>query len=389
MWRAGWTWIGVACLTIVITATSTSAKEAVQAATSAAVESALEDHLATGDFSGAVTLVHEVGRPAQVTSVGLADLASSTPMKPDTIFGVMSMTKPITATALMILVDEGKVSLDDPVEKYISAFRDSKDVQGNPVRGLTVRHLVTHTSGIPGMQGCVESLAGTANLVAARPFLFQPGKAWMYGPGLNVVGRIIEIASGKSYEDFVQERIFEPLAMHDTTFHPTDEQKRRFATLYRKSKDGKSLEVGNRWEGIGAKDAVPNPSGGLFSTADDMDRFYQMILGEGELDGVRIVSEKAVREMTKVQTGELQAGFVPGSAWGLGWSLVREPQGVTEALSPGSFGHGGAYGTQGWVDPVKHRVFVLMYQREDIGNSDGSDIRKDFQNAAVAELEGK
>lgn len=381
MIRAGLVSVSVTGLLVAVATTTVLAKE------TATVESAMEKHLAAGDFSGVVALVHEAGRPAQVTAMGLADIENKTPMKPDTMFGIMSMTKPITATALMILVDEGKVSLDDPVEKYISAFRDAKDTKGDPIDGLQVRHLVTHTSGIPGMQGCLESLAGTANLVAARPFAFQPGKGWMYGPGLNVAGRIVEIASGKSYEEFVTERIFKPLSMNNTTFHPTDEQRQRLATLYKKTKDGQGLEVGKRWEGIGAKDAVPNPSGGLFSTAADMDRFYQMILGSGELDGVRIVSEQAVHEMTNDQTGELRAGFVPGSVWGLGWSLVREPQGVTAALSPGSFGHGGAYGTQGWVDPVKRRVFVLMYQREDIGNSDGSDIRKDFQNAAVAGLE--
>lgn len=353
------------------------------------VESTLDAFRKQGEFSGAVTLAHQAGQPPIVTVVGLADLDSKTPMRPDTLFGIMSMTKPVTATALMILVDEGKVSLDDPVEKYISAFHDAKDETGNPVRGLTIRRLLTHTSGLTGDQACIESIACTANLLAARPFSFQPGERWEYGPSLNVIGRIIEIASGKSYEQFLTERIFKPLAMNNTTFHPTQEQQKRIATLYKKSKDGKSLEVGERWHGLGAPDCVPNPSGGLFSTVADMDRFYQMILHGGELDGVRIVSPEAVKQMTAVQTGNLRAGFVPGSAWGLGWSLVREPQGVTEALAPGSFGHGGAYGTQGWVDPVKRRVFVLMYQREDIGNSDGSDIRKDFQNAAVAELEAE
>ena len=132
---------------------------------------------------------------------------------------------------------------------------------------------------------------------------------------------------------------------------------------------------------------MPNPSGGLFSTAADMDRFYQMILNGGELDGHRIVSADAVRQMTSVQTGDLATGFTPGNGWGLGWCIVREPQGVTGMLSPGTFGHGGAYGTQGWVDPVKQRIFVLMFQRGDIGNSDGSDIRKEFQQAAVDGLE--
>jgi CubicO group peptidase (beta-lactamase class C family) len=373
------------CLLIAGAAQGATAKDAAKPT----VESTMNDFIQQGEFSGAVTLAHEAGKAAQVTAVGVADREHKTPMRPDALFGIMSMTKPVTATALMILVDEGKVSLDDPVEKYISAFHDARNKNGQRVRGLTIRRLLTHTSGLTGDQACIESIACTANLLAARPFSFQPGERWEYGPSLNVIGRIIEIASGKSYEEFLKERIFKPLAMNDTTFHPTKEQQQRIATLYKKSKDGKSLEVGERWHGLGAPDCVPNPSGGLFSTVGDMDRFYQMILNGGELDGVRIVPPTAVQQMTSVQTGDLQAGFVPGSAWGLGWSLVREPQGVTAALSPGSFGHGGAYGTQGWVDPVKRRVFVLMYQREDIGNSDGSDIRKDFQNAAVAGLEAK
>lgn len=385
MLRTGASCFAIAGVLMAVAATDVAAKDAAKPT----VDATMNNFRKQGEFSGAVTLAHQAGETADVTAIGLADREHKTPMRPDTMFGIMSMTKPVTATALMILVDEGKVSLDDPVEKYISAFHDAKDQQGQPIRGLTIRRLLTHTSGLTGDQACVESIACTANLLAARPFSFQPGQRWEYGPSLNVIGRIIEIASGKSYEEFLAERIFKPLAMNDTTFHPTKEQQKRIATLYKKSKDGKSLVVGERWNGLGDPGCVPNPSGGLFSTADNMDRFYQMILNGGELDGVRIVSPEAVRQMTAVQTGDLQAGFVPGSAWGLGWSLVREPQGVTAALSPGSFGHGGAYGTQGWVDPVKHRVFVLMYQREDIGNSDGSDIRKDFQNAAVAELEAK
>jgi CubicO group peptidase (beta-lactamase class C family) len=158
------------------------------------------------------------------------------------------------------------------------------------------------------------------------------------------------------------------------------------AVLYKKSDDGKSLVPGERWAGVGEPGCVPSPSGGLFSTASDMDRFYSMILAGGELDGKRIVSADAVRQMTTVQTGDLTTGFTPGNGWGLGWCIVREPQDVTGMLSPGTFGHGGAYGTQGWVDPVKQQIFVLLVQRADLGNADGSDLRKEFQQAAVDEL---
>jgi CubicO group peptidase (beta-lactamase class C family) len=293
----------------------------------------------------------------------------------------MSMTKPITATALMILVDEGKVSIDDPVEKYIPAFAKAKLSSGEPVRGLAIRHLLTHTSGLTGDQGCNESLEATANALAARPFDFQPGERWEYGPSINVVGRIVEIAAGQAYEEFLRERIFAPLAMNDTTFRIADTDRDRVAVLYKKDDD--SLVPAERWHRAGEPGCVPNPSGGLFSTAGDMGRFYQMILNGGELGGKRIVSQDAVRQMTSVQTGDLTTGFTPGNGWGLGWCIVRQPQDVTGMLSPGTFGHGGAYGTQGWVDPVKKRIFVLLIQRADLGNSDGSDIRKEFQQAAV------
>jgi CubicO group peptidase (beta-lactamase class C family) len=353
------------------------------------VQQVLAKYIALGEIPGAVTLVHEAGQTPVTTALGLSDVKSVKLAAPDDLFGIMSMTKPITATALMILVDEGKVSIDDPVEKFISAFKDAKLADGTPVEGLTIRHLLTHTSGLVGKQECIESLACTANLLAARPFGFRPGEQWQYSPGMNVVGRIIEIASGMPYDKFLRERIFVPLAMNETTFHPSDAQRARIASIYKKRKDGHSLEPGERWAGLGEADSVPNPSGGLFSTAADMDRFYSMILGGGELDGVRIVSADAVQKMTKVQTGDLTTGFTPGNGWGLGWCVVRAPQDVTGMLAPGTFGHGGAYGTQGWVDPVKKRIFVLMYQRSDAGNSDGAPIRKEFQQAAVDSLESR
>jgi CubicO group peptidase (beta-lactamase class C family) len=255
------------------------------------------------------------------------------------------------------------------------------------VRGLKIRHLLAHTSGLSGDQGCQDSLGATANMLAARPFSFQPGERWEYSPSMNVVGRIVEVASGQPFDEFLRERIFVPLTMNDTTFQPTGDARERMAALYKKSDDGKSLVPGERWAGVGEPGCVPSPSGGLFSTAGDLGRFYRMILGGGELDGRRIVSAEAVHQMMTVQTGDLAAGFTPGSGWGLGWGIVRAPQEVTGMLSPGSFGHGGAYGTEGWVDPVKRRVFVLLIQRADIGNADGSDIRKEFQQAAVDGLE--
>jgi CubicO group peptidase (beta-lactamase class C family) len=189
--------------------------------------------------------------------------------------------------------------------------------------------------------------------------------------------------SGKPFDEFLAERIFRPLKMADTTFHPSPAQQQRLARLYQPGEGGKSLAPTTHWLTDVSPDKSPNPSGGLFSTAGDMARFYQMILGGGESDGQRIVSAAAVREMARIQTDDLKTGFTDGNAWGLGWCLVRQPQGVTAMLSPGTFGHGGAFGTQGWVDPQRQMIFVLMIQRTGFGNGDASEVRRTLQELGV------
>jgi CubicO group peptidase (beta-lactamase class C family) len=354
----------------------------------APLKARMQSFVDEGEISGVVAMVFD-GDPPHSLALGLANREKRTEMSSDTLFGIMSMTKPITATAVMILANEGKLSLDDPVAKHIPSFADAKTSSGEPVRGLTIRHVLTHTSGLTGEQGCRISLEATANELAARPFAFQPGEKWEYGPSLTVCGRIIEVVSGQAYNEFLKQRIFQPLKMNDTTFHPTDEQRERLAALYELSEDRKSLVPTERILDIGTPDCVPNPSGGLFSTAGDMIAFYRMVLNEGELESTRVLSAEAVRDMTRVQTSDLATGFTPGNGWGLGWCIVRKPQGVTSILSRGTFGHGGYYGTQGWVDPVKKRVFVLMIQRAGLPNSDDSDIRREFQRLAVEALENR
>ena len=332
-------------------------------------------------ISGAVTLVARSGKIVEYDAVGEADLAAHRPMTKDTLFAIASMTKPITATAVMILADEGKLSIDDPASKYVPQFKEVKLGKAQPGREITIRDLMTHTSGVPGDQGVKESLEKSAAEMAARPLAFEPGTKWQYSPGLTVCGRIIEVASGEPYHQFLAKRIFAPLGMKDTTFDPSDEQKKRTALTYKPSADKTSLEaVTPQLFERGAP--TYGPSGGLFSTAADMARFYLMILNGGELDGKRIVSPAAVRQMTTVQTGDLTTGFTPGNGWGLGWCVVREPQGVTKMLSPGTFGHGGAWGTQGWVDPQRQIIYILMIQRRELPNSDASEMRDAFQQLA-------
>ncbi len=348
----------------------------------------LQKFVDDGTFSGVVTLVAKNGKVAQLSAIGQADLEAERPMTNNTMFAIASMTKPITATALMILVDEDKLSLDDTVSQYIPEFANAK-LKGDEEleRDITIRDVLTHTSGLVGSQEVKDSLAATAKELAARPFGFQPGSKWQYSPGLNVAGRIIEVASGKSYADFLQDRIFRPLGMLDTTFEPSEQQQKRLAQLYAPGDSDSGLVPHKHWINDLSESRPPNPSGGLFSTASDMAKFYQMILNGGKLDGVRIVSKDAVKQMKTLQTGELKTGFTDGNGWGLGWCIVREPQGVTASLSPGTFGHGGAFGTQGWIDPQRNMIFVLMVQRAKLPNSDGSELRKTFHDLAVDAIE--
>jgi CubicO group peptidase (beta-lactamase class C family) len=345
----------------------------------------MREFVAAKQISGAVTLVAHKGKIVHLEAVGDAEIAAPRPMTKNTLFGVASMTKPITATAVMILQDEKKLSIDDPVSKYIPTFRDARLEDGPPQREITIRDCLMHTSGLTGDQAVVDSLAKTADELARKPLKFEPGAKWEYSPGLNVCGRIIEVASGQSFEDFLAKRIFVPLGMSDSSFHLTPERKTRLAVLYRPTEDKQSIEPDAKQLGTPGA-ASYGPSGGLYSTAGDMARFDQMILNGGELDGARIVSQDAVRQMTKVQTGDFAVGFTPGNAWGLGFCIVREPQGVTAMLSPGSFGHGGAWGTQGWIDRARQTIYVLMIQRKDFGNSDASDIRAAFQQLAADAL---
>jgi CubicO group peptidase (beta-lactamase class C family) len=351
----------------------------------AKIDARMLEYVSAKQISGAVTLVARRGRVVHLGAVGKADIANGRDMAKDTLFAIASMTKPITAAAVMILNDERKLQLDDPVSKYIPAFKSTKLAGGKqPAREITVRDCLRHTNGLVSDQRNVGTLANTAERLAKSELAFEPGSKWQYGPGLSVAGRVVEIVSGQTFDRFLAERIFEPLEMNDTSFWPSSEQKQRLAQLYQPTSDKKDIEPGTHWLMEVTSETTPNPSGGLFSTAGDLVRFYQMVLNGGELNGKRILSSDAVSQMTSLQSGELQTGFTPGNGWGLGFSLIRQPQDVTAMLSSGAYGHGGAFGTQGWIDPQREMIFVLLVARQNFGSSDGSDIRAEFQRLAVA-----
>jgi CubicO group peptidase (beta-lactamase class C family) len=382
-------------------ADSVSAKSGLDEQKLAEIPKRIQAFVDDGTVAGVVTLVAYKGEIASLEAVGWADLETKKPMRPDSLFWIASMTKPITATAVLMLQDEGKLSVDDPVEKHLPEFKNQWLIDSRtndalslkrPARAITVRDLLTHTSGLADVAAprpnC--SLAELVMAYSQQPLKFAPGSRWEYcNSGINTLGRIVEVVSGQMFADFLQERIFKPLGMKDTTFWPTANQAKRLAKSYQPAKEGKGLEATNVWfikDNFSDRSRTPFPSGGLFSTAQDMWRFYQMALNGGTWNGRRIVSREAMDLMTHTQTGDLRTGFTEGMSFGYGWAVVKRPVGITEMLSSGTFGHGGAYGTQGWVDPKKEVIFVLMIQRAKLPNADASPIRKAFQEVAASAL---
>lgn len=346
------------------------------------VGSSMQRFVDEGKIAGAVTLIADRSRVVRVDAIGLADIATNRPMRRDTIFRVASMTKNVTALALVRLVSNGKLRMDDPVSKYIPAFGNPKLKSGELARDVTIAEVMMHSAGLAGSSGLSgdRTLEAEVNAIGAEPLEFAPGTKWQYSSGLTVAGRLIEIASGQEYAEHLRATIFEPLGMKDTTFTLTSEQAGRLATTYKPSSKPGVLEAVDIPDPTVKR--MPNPSGGLYSTADDMAKFYQAVLKYRD-------DELIFSQMLQKQSGDLVTGFTPGNAWGWGWCVIQQPQGVTRLLSPGTFGHGGAWGTQGWVDPKRELILVLMIQRSNFGNSDGSDVRDAFNEAAVTAYSGK
>jgi CubicO group peptidase (beta-lactamase class C family) len=364
----------------------------------AAIKARMQKFVDSGDIAGAVAVVGRKEGIVSFDTVGYRDLAAKDPMHKDTLFRIASMTKPVTAIGVMMLVDEGKLSVEDDVARHLPEFAgqmlaDAKTKElRKPARPVKVRDLLTHTAGLanyPKEMADVyakrdRTLAETTAAVAKLPLQFEPGSRWSYSnSGIDTLGRLIEVLSGKSFEEFTKTRVLDPLGMTDTVFYPTADQLKRLAVTYRKDRDGKLVAGPNALIGLPKDPKHPIPAGGLVSCGADLAKLYRMMLHRGELDGKRILSEKAVAEMTRTQTGDIKTGFVDGMSWGFGWAVVKEPKGVTASLSPGAFGHGGAFGTQAWIDPHRDLFVVLLIQRADLPNSDASPMRQALQEAAV------
>ncbi len=363
------------------------------------IGAAMQEMVDKQEIAGAVTAVVTVDRTLHLESTGHADLASHRAMTPDTLFWIASMTKPVTGVAIMMLQDDGKLKLSDPVANYIPEFAGLKSPSGQPAN-LTIIQILTHTSGLGEASGTAAQSASTlADLVPvwlAAKMQFEPGTHWKYcQSGINLAGRIVEVVSGLSFNAFLQQRLFDPLGMTDTTFYPTKAQRARLATAYAKNKDVGLVPVPPR-AGFGAPEHPPQGNGGLFSTPQDYARFCQLLLGQGTVGSQRLLSPAAVKSLASIHTGEIPTGFFQTEQWGkrganYGWGvgtcILRTPHpGHGEMLSPGSYGHGGAWGTQAWIDPVKGVAYLLFVQRSNFPNSDGSDVRLGFQRAAAAAL---
>ena len=389
------------CFTAAATAAPVPSALGMDAAKLAEIPKRMQAFVDDGTLAGAVTLVARHGQIASLEAVGRADIAGEKPMRPDSLFWIASMTKPITATAVLMLQDEGKLNVEDSVEKYLPEFKNQWLVQDRstnsltltrPARSVTLRDLLTHTSGMGDVPSPRpdSTLAEMVMAYSQQPLRFPPGSKWEYNnPGINTLGRIVEVQSGRKFEEFLQRRIFEPLGMKDTTFWPTPSQVKRLAKAYRPAKTGHGLEETDIYfikGGLSDRKRTPFPAGGLFSTAADVGRFYQMALNGGTLDGKKIISRESLALMTRTQSGDIKTGFTGGMSWGFGFQVVREPQGVTASLSPGAFGHGGAYATQSWADPKKDLILILMIQRTGFPNGDDSPVRRAFQEAAAAAI---
>lgn len=317
------------------------------------------------ELAGAVTLVADKDKVLSLEAVGFADVAAKKPMPTDAVFWIASQSKPITATALMMLVDEGKVKIDDPVEKYLPEFKGLWQAVGQnpdylllrkPKHPVTVRHILTHTSGMPFKSVMEEPtldllpLRDAVRSYAMTPLQSEPGSKWQYSnAGINTAGRIIEVVSGMPYEEFLDRRLFGPLGMKDTTFWPNEDQLKRLAKAYSPNRDKTDLQeitIGQLKYPLSDRKRQPMPAGGLFSTAADVGRFCRMVLGGGTFDGKRYLSEDAVKQMTSRQTDK---GVKEN--WGLGWSV-----------SDGSFGHGGALSTNMTIDTKRGLITVFLVQ---------------------------
>ena len=377
------------------------------------VHEAVQRHIDAHDISGAVTVVARDGRLAHFEAHGLMDIDSKKAMSKDALFWIASMSKPITGTAILMLVEEGKIRLTDPVSKFIPEFRGMKVavMQERPAgvaappaapgtapqfytvpatREITVQDLLSHVSGLvsggaasaaeltkvarkPG-----ETLADYIPRLGATPLDFQPGSRWSYSPGagFETLGRIVEIASGQTFDQFLRQRIFTPLGMKDITFHPAQEQLSRVTMMYHRANNeltrvDTSARMNNTSYFSGA--------GGLMSDAEDYLQFGEMLANGGQLNGKRLLSPTTVKLMSSIFAPDTLPGRAKGRGFGLSVQVISDAIAANTRISNGSYGWDGAFGTHFWVDPKEKVVGILMIQTD----NPNRELNGDFETAVM------
>jgi CubicO group peptidase (beta-lactamase class C family) len=378
------------------------------------INEVIQRYLDSGQISGAVTLVARNGRIAHFEAHGLMDIEAKKPIRKDALFRMASSTKPVAGVAIMMLMEEGKVRLSDPVSRFIPEFKETKVavlksstpppiVPGQPppapeiytipaTREITVRDLLTHTSGLgsggasAGEAGKVmqarkptDTLGDFIPRLGALPLDFQPGSQFRYSglAGIDVLSRIVEIASGQTFDQFLRQRIFDPLGMKDTFFALPEDRQARLMTLYRRANN--KLEKHPNQEMLMNR-VYFSGAAGLVSTAEDYFRFAQMLANGGQLNGKRLLSPRTVELMSSNHTGEMfpgQLGRPVGMGFGFTVEVVVDAIKADSRRSNGSFGWDGAFGTHFWVDPKEKLVAVLMIQTANRG------LHRDFENAVM------
>jgi CubicO group peptidase (beta-lactamase class C family) len=361
------------------------------------LHASLQEFVDKKQLPGIVTIMSRHGKLVDFKEYGKKDLASGAAMEKDTIFRIYSMTKPVTGVAMMVLYEENKWRLDDPISKYIPEFAKLKvfkgmDGNGNmvledPEHAPTMRELMSHTAGftygfigntpvdkVYQQKGVLQSnsLQDMIDKLAAIPLLYQPGSRWVYSVSVDIQGYIVEKLSGKTLPDFMRERIFEPLGMKDTGFYVPQDKLNRLAAAYNFDLAKQELVPATRIQDFSKPPAMPSGGGGLVSTAADYMRFAQMVLNRGELDGVRILAPRTVELMganqipdaaRKPEFGVSFFRLRPGEGFGLDFAVQTDSLKAGSLSGDGSITWGGAAGTWFWIDPTYDIVFIGLIQR--------------------------
>ena len=381
----------------------------------ARIHEMVQRHMDAHDISGAVTLVARNGKIVYFEAHGLADIESKKPMAKDSLFWIMSMTKPVVGTSVLMMMEEGKVRLTDPISKFIPEFKGQKvaviedrpagarpPAPGTPplfytipaTRDITVQDLLTHVSGLnsggPASNEEVakialkegESLADYIPRLGTTPLDFQPGTRWQYSPtaAFDTLERVVEVVTGEPFDRFARERIFDPLGMKDTTYRPTPEQVARIATQYRGA-EGALTKVDRRPIWMNSPTYLSG-GGGLASSAEDYLQFGQMLANRGELNGKRLLGPKTVETMSSVFVPDTLPGRAKGRGFGLSVQVITDHIAANTPISNGSFGWDGAFGTHFWVDPKEKIVGLFMIQAAGPNRS----MNPDFENAVMQAL---